>query len=278
MTIKHWEPETIEDHYDANLVNFIKNTNFNDIPHLLFYGTPGTGKTEFTNLLAYHFLGADCAINFFEYNSSVDRGIDIIRNEIKEIAATKSLHGLRKIIFLDEADFLTSDAQAALRRIMDTTSNLFILTANYEHKLIPAIRNRTSSFHFTGPSKEWSLKNLLGEGVDESILKQAIDISGRSFRDIKSNYEKLKFGEKVEEKKLDLLTISSKEFIDMSWKINDPSVLIRDLHEQILKCDSKNKAKALVELAEVDYRCALSTNKYLQLQTGYIKIRNILKG
>jgi hypothetical protein len=129
-----------------------------------------------------------------------------------------------------------------------------------------------------GPSKEWSLKNLISDGVDESILKQAIDISGRSFRDIKSNYEKLKFGEKVDEKKLDLLTISSKEFIDMSWKINDPSVLIRDLHEQILKCDSKNKAKALIELAEVDYRCALSTNKYLQLQTGYIKIRNILKG
>src|SRR3989454_111997 len=111
--------------------------------HLLFAGPAGTGKTTSAIALARDMFGEDWRQNYFELNSSDERGIETVRTKVKEIARLAPFGGTNfKIIFLDEADNLTADAQAALRRTMETYSKTsrFILSANYSSRLIEPIR------------------------------------------------------------------------------------------------------------------------------------------
>jgi len=120
-------------------------SNPSDIPHLMFIGPPGTGKTTIATCFARELLGDDWRINFIELNASDERGIEIIRGKVKTFA---SLMG-RRILYLGESDNMTRDAQQALRRTAETTkSTIFILSGNYEHKYIDAIRSRCAVFHF----------------------------------------------------------------------------------------------------------------------------------
>src|SRR2546426_112521 len=114
-----------------------------NLPHLLFAGPAGTGKTTSAIALARDMFGEDWRQNYFELNSSDERGIETVRTKVKEIARLAPFGGTNfKIIFLDEADNLTADAQAALRRTMETYSKTsrFILSANYSSRLIEPIR------------------------------------------------------------------------------------------------------------------------------------------
>ena len=111
-----------------------------EIPNLLFVGPPGCGKTTSAYLLAKD------RCQLIELNASDDRGIEVIRGKIKHNAYTTK----EKIIFLDEADNLTAEAQGALRKIMEDAPNTtFILSVNREHKLIAAIKSRCAIFRFT---------------------------------------------------------------------------------------------------------------------------------
>ena len=104
------------------------------LPHLLFTGSAGIGKTTAAVALARELFGESWQMNFREMNASDERGIDVVRNQIKEFARTSPLAGATfKILFLDEADALTTDAQAALRRTMETYARTcrFILSCNY---------------------------------------------------------------------------------------------------------------------------------------------------
>jgi len=110
------------------------------LPHMLFVGPPGSGKTSVANM-----LGNVLDLPVLEYNASDDRGIEFIREEVKKQAQYK----VEQIIFLDESDQLTSAAQHAMRRIMERTkSAIFILAGNDEWKLIDAIKSRCSVFRF----------------------------------------------------------------------------------------------------------------------------------
>jgi len=122
-----------------------------NIPNMLFSGSPGVGKTTAALALAHDLFGKNFGGNVLELNASDDRGIDTVRGKIKNFARSIALGGVPfKLIFLDEADALTSDAQHALRRTMESNSSVtrFILSCNYSSKIIEPIQSRCAVFRF----------------------------------------------------------------------------------------------------------------------------------
>lgn len=144
-----------------------------NMPHLFFAGPAGVGKSTLALVIAKELFGESWKMNFLELNSSDDRGIDVVRDTIKEFAKIKALGNVPfKIIFLDEADALTKEAQHALRRTMEnyTTTTRFILSANYSSKIIDPIQSRCTIFRFKPLEKE-EIKNYLNRIISGEELE-----------------------------------------------------------------------------------------------------------
>ncbi len=138
----------------SRLKKFVEEKN---MPHLLFAGPPGTGKTTAAHCLAHDLYGENYRQYMLELNASDERGIDVIRSKVKEFARTRVAANIPfKIVLLDEADNMTADAQQALRRLMEmyTATTRFILIANYPSKIIEPIQSRCAVFRFTPLKKE----------------------------------------------------------------------------------------------------------------------------
>ena len=153
-----------QDEIVERLSSYVKTGN---LPHLLFTGSAGVGKTTAAVTLAKEFFGETWQMNFRELNASDERGIDVVRNQIKQFARTTPLGDATfKILFLDEADALTTDAQAALRRTMESYAQTcrFILSCNYSSKIIDPIQSRCAIYRF---------KPLGGDAVKEEIRRIA---------------------------------------------------------------------------------------------------------
>ena len=144
-----------------------------NLPHLLFSGPPGVGKTASAVSIAREIFGEDMwRENFTELNASDERGIDVVRTKIKNFAKTAPIGEAEfKIIFLDEADALTSDAQSALRRTMERFSNncRFILSCNYSSRIIEPIPSRCAVFRFRRLSEEAIRKRLEYIAKDQGL-------------------------------------------------------------------------------------------------------------
>ena len=136
------------------LKTFVKNKN---MPHLLFAGPAGTGKTTAAHALAHDLYGEYYRQYMLELNASDERGIGVIREKVKEFARSRTPPDIPfKIILLDEADNMTADAQQALRRLMElySVSTRFILIANYPSKIIDPIQSRCAFFRFQPLKKD----------------------------------------------------------------------------------------------------------------------------
>lgn len=169
----------VEGHQDI-IATINKFVDSNRLPHLLLYGPPGTGKTSTVLALARRIYGnKNMRQMVLELNASDDRGIDVVREQIKTFSSTKQIFsaapkagdpGLAtfKLIILDEADAMTSTAQMALRRIMEkyTANTRFCIIANYTHKLSPALLSRCTRFRFS-PLKERDIRNLVDKVVED---------------------------------------------------------------------------------------------------------------
>ncbi|MCE4604279.1 MAG: replication factor C small subunit [Aeropyrum sp.] len=193
LWVEKYRPKSLDDIVNQKevverLKVFVKERN---MPHLLFAGPPGTGKTTAAHALAHDLFGEGYRQFMLELNASDERGINVIREKVKEFARSRTPGDIPfKIVLLDEADNMTSDAQQALRRLMELYSSVtrFILIANYPSKIIDPIQSRCAFFRFQPLRKEDVVERLRfileNEGVDydEGALDAIYEISEGDMR------------------------------------------------------------------------------------------------
>ena len=195
MWVEKYRPSKLADVIDqeeiiGSLESLLKNQS--EIPHLLFSGGPGVGKTTVAVCISKQILGDRARDHTLELNASDERGINMVRERVKKFSrfAGFDTEIPFKIIILDEADEMTADAQTALRRIIEDTAKFcrFILIANNISKIIAPIQSRCALFKFTAiPEKETisRLKSIAKKEkikADEKGLKAICDYSGGDLR------------------------------------------------------------------------------------------------
>ena len=143
-----------------------------DLPHLLLYGKAGTGKTTLAKLLVNNI---EC--DYIYINASDENNVDTVRTKVKSFASTIGFKDM-KVIILDECDYITPNAQAALRNLMETFSKhcRFILTCNYVERIIDPIQSRCQSFQIIPPSRNEVAKHLHNILVEENVMDTPEDI------------------------------------------------------------------------------------------------------
>lgn len=183
--VEKYRPTTMDDiiSHGQNIKTIKLLVSNNALPHLLFHGSPGTGKTSTIMALAHQIYGDNIKFMIMKLDASDDRGINSVREDIKGFAEkTNMFHAGVKLIILDEADAMTFDAQFALRRIIEKYSESirFCLICNYENKIIPAIRSRCANFRFSNINKEHifiKLKEIINkENLNNKYNDEIIDI------------------------------------------------------------------------------------------------------
>jgi replication factor C small subunit len=207
-----------------------------EIPNLLFVGTPGIGKTTLARILVNDIL--EC--QYMYINASDENGIDTIRSKVVGFAQTKSLDGKVKVVILDEADGITIDGQRALRNTMEEYSSgtRFILTANYKHKIIPAIQSRTQFFDLNPPF-DTVLKLIVGIIKQEGI-KITEDQKGNFVNVVKQNYPDIR----------KIINSIQKATVKGTFEVNvalDSKEIVERIHTEVQSKNTFGLRKYLIE-------------------------------
>lgn len=276
---------------------FVKKKN---MPHLLFSGPAGVGKTTLSLIIAREMFGEEWRSNFLELNASDERGIDVIRNKVKDFAKTKSLSEVPfKIIYLDECDALTRDAQQALRRTMEnyTKSTRFILSCNFSSKIIEPIQSRCSIFRFAHLEEKeiYSLIDHIVKGedlrIDDEAKKLLFEISDGDCRKLENLLQSAASMTQIikQETILELVSFAKpREIEDMlvfALKNNFPKSkellhkilmeqgisgldLIKQIQQQVSSLELKPllKLRIIERCGEIEYRLVEGSDEYIQLE------------
>jgi len=191
---ERYRPHKLDDLILSDRTREIVQGYTDEIPNLLFVGTPGTGKTTLARIIVNDLLKC----NFLYINASDESGIDTIRHKVTSFSQTKSFDGKVKVVILDECDGLTAQAQAALRNTMESFAKYtrFILTANHKHKIIPALQSRCQSLDIK-PTIEDAVKRcyniLKSEGIeiDELQKKKFVELVKANFPDLRKTINEI---------------------------------------------------------------------------------------
>lgn len=304
-----YRPDTLEEVVGqediiSRLTAFVEE---DSIPHLMFAGPAGTGKTTSALALAKDLYGDEWKQNFKEMNASDDRGIDIVRDQIKNFARTKAVNADYKIIFLDEADALTSDAQQALRRTMEQFSDncRFILSCNYSSKIIDPIQSRCAVFRFNriGTDDIKPYIKRIAEEENFKISKDAVEavlrVAEGDMRRVTNILQTAAIQrEKIEEKDVYdaaaslrpeeiteiLETAFEGDFMDARDKLADLMIergldgqdVINSIHREIFELDISDSAKleTMENLGEYEFRIAEGGSSDIQIEALLAEIAN----
>ena len=270
-----------------------------DVPHLLFYGQAGTGKTTLAKIIAGN---VDADIMYI--NASDENNIETVRTKIKNYASTVGFKRW-KIVILDEADYMTPNGQAALRNLMETFSKTtrFILTCNYVEKIIDPIQSRCQVFGITPPNKKEVAKRIveiLNELQVKFDNKDLVTIINAGYPDIRrvlnscqrqviDNELKIDATSVIQAnymtKLLDILKSGSDKktaFKDIRQliadsKVKDFSALHKYLFDEIDEYATGHIASIILILAESQYQDSFAVDKELHIMSTIVKMLNELK-
>ena len=272
-----------------------------NMPHLMFTGPAGTGKTTLSLIIVKKLFGESWRNNYLELNASDERGIDVVRQKVKNFARTKSLlEAPFKIIFLDEADALTREAQQALRRTMEnfTETCRFILSCNFSSKIIEPIQSRCVVFKFR-PIEKKEISEIIREisknenlTIDDNAIEKLFEISEgdcrriinvlQSIASVKKNITEESIYEivsmtKPSDIKLILEAAISGNFIKSREKLLETMLkqslsgldIIKGIQKEIwnLDIDDKLKIKVIERCGEIEFRLVEGSDEFIQLES-----------
>ena len=298
----------VEKYRPSKLTEYVGNEHLKDkvkdylesgeIPHLLFFGKAGTGKTTLAKLIVN---SIDC--DHIIINASDENNVDTVRNKVKGFASTVGFKDM-KIIILDEFDYMTPNAQAILRNLMETFSRhcRFILTCNYVEKVISPIRSRTQEFQIVPPTKKdvaVQISQILGkEGVGFQP-KDLVPIIDSSYPDIRKIINTCQLNSTKGELKLDTTSVidsdlkskvveilKSNDDKKNKWKnirqavadsrTQDFTELYTFLYEKVEDYGGKNTSNIILILSESQSKDALVVDKEITFMSCIIQIVAIL--
>ena len=266
-----------------------------DVPHLLLYGKAGTGKTTLAKIITSNI---DC--DYMYINASDENKVDDVRNKIKTFASSVGFKSL-KVIILDECDYLTPNAQAALRNLMETFSKhcRFILTCNYVERIIDPIQSRCQSYKVVPPSKKevaQQMVNILKEENCQFELDDIALIVNAGYPDIRRVINSAQ--RQIIDGKLTIDTSSViqnnyklqlLEMLSNNSKLNDIRKLIADnsisdyselfrlLYDEVDNYGKGKQAECIMNIAEAQFQDVNVVDKEINFMSLIIRIMRILK-